>query len=108
MKKKQHKSSQPPASSLPTSAPRSLVPTSDAPLEAYTDYYAQVFESEWQDILKKEEAQKQAAASTLIKKPPPRKPKIHRDPFETPQAPEEKAATEMERWLKLFEKRLTD
>lgn len=108
LKKEKHKVIAPPPSSRKP-APRSLVPPKDAPLEAYADYYTQVFESEWQEILLKEEKQKQAsAASPSTKKRPPRKPKHRRDPFELPQTPEEKAATETERWLKIFEKRLTD
>ena len=94
----------------PAPKPRSLVPSKDAPLEAYAEYYAQVFESEWQGILKKEEKQAREADSTSnqTKKRPPRRPKQRRDPFETPQTPEEKSATEMERWLKIFEKHSTD
>jgi predicted RNA-binding protein with PIN domain len=88
----------------------SLVPPKDAPLGTYTDYYAQVFESEWQEILIKEEEKcKQASlAQFSTKKRPPRKPKKRKDPFEAPQTPEEKAATETERWLRIFEKRLTN
>lgn len=108
-KKEKHKIPAPlPPSRKP--APRSLVPPKDAPLEAYADYYAQVFESEWEEILVKEEdMQKQAPlAASSTKKRPPRRPKKRQDPFETPQTPEEKAATETERWLKIFEERLTD
>jgi predicted RNA-binding protein with PIN domain len=92
----------------PPPVSRSLVPTKDAPLEAYTDYYTQIFETEWQEILKKEEASQQESAALSAQKKAPRRPKKRRDPFETPQTPEEKSATEMERWLKLFEKRAKD
>lgn len=101
------KGKQKPATPVPPRPPpasRSLTPPKDAPLEAYTEYYSQLFESEWQEILKKEEARKQAPPASPQKRPP-RKPKPRNDPFATPQTPEEKAATEMERWLKLFEKR---
>jgi predicted RNA-binding protein with PIN domain len=108
LKRDKHKVIIPPPAS-PKSAPRSLVPPKDAPLEAYADYYAQMFESKWQEILIKEEEQKQApAASSSTKKRSPRKPKKPKDPFEAPQTPEERTATETERWLKIFEKRLTD
>lgn len=90
-------------------APRSLIPPKEASLEAYSDYYRQVFESEWQEILQKEELRKQASASSpSTQKRSSRKPKQRRDPFATPPTPEEKAATDMERWFKLFEKRLTE
>jgi uncharacterized protein len=105
LKKEKHKSAPPLSPSHPKPAPRSLIPPQDVPLEAYTDYYTQVFESEWQEILAKEERHKQACSSSPSPKRPPRKPKQRRDPFETPQTPEEKATTEMERWLKIFEKR---
>lgn len=109
IKQEKHKvATPPPASRKP--APRSLVPPKEAPLEAYTEYYAQIFESEWQEILvKEEETHKQASlAASSIKKHPPRRPKKRKDPFEVPQTPEERAATETERWLKIFEKRLKD
>lgn len=86
--------------------PPSLIPPKDAPLEAYTDYYQQAFESEYQEILKKEKAREEkSVASSPTQKRPPRRPKKQQDPFATPPSPEEKAATEMERWLKIFEKR---
>ncbi len=88
--------------------PRPLIPPKDAPLEAYSDYYMQAFESEWNEILKKEDLRKQASVSPSTQKRPPRKPKQRHDPFATPPTSEERSATEMERWLKLFEKRLED
>jgi predicted RNA-binding protein with PIN domain len=91
------------------STPRSLIPSKDAPLNAYEDYYAQVFESGWQEILvKEEEVRKQAlAASPPIKKRTPRKSK-RPDPFVPAQTAEEKADTETERWQKIFEHKLAD
>lgn len=76
LKKEKHKVVTPPSSS-PKRNSRSLVPPKDAPLEAYADYYAQMFEAEWQEILiKEEEERKQAPAlSSSTKKHPPRKPK---------------------------------
>jgi predicted RNA-binding protein with PIN domain len=103
LKKEKHKPA--PSPSHPKPTPRSLIPSQDAPLEAYIDYYAQVFESEWREILAKEEMDKQTCSSLPSPKRPPRRPKQRRDPFEMPQTPEEKATTEMERWLKIFEKR---
>lgn len=86
-------------------APRSRTPPKDAPLEAYADYYAQVFESQWQGILEEEKQQQNAPSP---QKRAPRRPRPPKDPFAEPQTPEERAATEMERWLKAFEKRLND
>jgi predicted RNA-binding protein with PIN domain len=108
-----HRPSPPGPRSFPhPSTPRSLIPPKDAPLEAYSDYYMQVFESEWKEILQKEELRKkQMTASSATQKRPPRKPKLRRDPLATPpttEATEEKAATEMERWLKIFERRSRD
>lgn len=95
--------------SRPKQTPRSLIPPKDAPLEAYDEYYAQMFESQWQEILiKEEEKRQQASELSLNKNRPPRKPKQRKDPFASPQTPEEKTATETERWLKIFEKRLID
>jgi predicted RNA-binding protein with PIN domain len=102
-------STPPPASPSMT---HSLIPTKNAPLEAYSDYYRQVFEAEWQDILKEEDKHKQTFYSPPSSPPkcPPRQPKPRRprDPFQSPQTAEEQANTEMERWLKTFEKRLSD
>jgi hypothetical protein len=109
-KLKQLKKSQQPLSppKPPPSPPRSLIPPPDAPLEAYADYYTQVFESKWREIQKKEQEKKASAAPTSSPKRPSRKPRRPRDPFQPPQPPEVQEATEMERWLKLFEKRLSD
>ncbi len=98
-----------PKSTLPPRPPlRPLIPAKDAPLEAYADYYTQVFESEWQEILKEEQTRQQDLAPATASKRPPRKPKQRRDPFQPTPTPEEQQATEMERWLKAFEKRLSD
>lgn len=94
-------------SSSKTPSSRSFIPSKDAPLEAYTDYYEQVFESEWKDILKKEESRKHSSFPASPQRTP-RKPKSPRDPFQPPPTPEEQTANEMERWLKAFEKRLSD
>ncbi len=83
----------------------SIIPSKDAPLEAYTDYYTHVFEAEWEELQQQENNQK---SSLSTGKRPPRKPRSIQDPFQTPSPPEPKAATEMDRWLKLFEKRLFD
>lgn len=104
------KSKQPPSPpKLPPPSPsRSLIPPPDAPLEAYADYYTQVFESEWQEIQKKEQEKKALATPASSSKRPPRKPRHPRDPFQPPLPPEVQEATEMERWLKVFENRLSE
>lgn len=99
-------SSPTPSSPLPPKTPsKSLVLPKDAPLEAYADYYQQIFESEWLDILKEEKEREATSNVSSPQKRPPRKPKKKQDPFAPHQTPEEKAATEMERWLKIFEQR---
>ena len=80
-----------------------LTPSKEAPLEAYTDYYAHAFEAEWEEMQQQEKNQKSPLSTG---KRLSRKPRRVQDPFQTPSPPEPKAATEMERWLKLFEKRL--
>lgn len=90
----------------PVSAPSSKIPSKDAPLEAYTDYYARIFEAEWQDITQQEQIRKQEAKLAQKHKPrTPRRPP--KDPFQKEDEPEAKTATQMERWLKAFEKRLS-
>lgn len=91
-----------PAPQAPQAKPKSSIPPKDAPLEAYQEYYARLFEAEWQEIQKKEQMAKESRTSS---KPPPRKPRKKKDPFQPPLSPEERQASEMERWLKLFEKR---
>lgn len=85
--------------------PKEIIPSKGAPLEAYADYYARLFEAEWQEIQKKEQLTKQAASAAVPLKRPPRKPRQKKDPFQQPASPEVQEATEMERWLKLFERR---
>lgn len=96
-------------SSLPSreSVKPSVIPPKRAPLEAYTEYYAQTFEAEWQEIVQQEQSRQQALPK-VIKKRPPRKPKRKVDPFQAASPGEPDAATEMERWLKVFERRLVD
>lgn len=95
----------PPSFQLPQKNTSPLALLKDAPIEDYTDYYAKIFESEWEAIQVQEEEKrkKELACSANSTKRPPRKPKKHHDPFEVPPSPEEKAATELERWLKIFE-----
>jgi predicted RNA-binding protein with PIN domain len=85
----------------------SLIPPKGAPLEAYTEYYARTFEAEWQEIVQQEQS-RQEALPKVVKKRPPRKPKRKGDPFQTTSPGEPEAATERERWLKVFERRLND
>jgi predicted RNA-binding protein with PIN domain len=94
----------------PISKHRPSIPSKDAPLEAYADYYAQIFESELKEMDKEQEISKQIPSPKISssRKRTPRKPKQHRDPFQPPPTVEENEATEMERWLKTFEKRLSD
>jgi uncharacterized protein len=82
----------------------------EPPLDAYVDDYAQIFESKWQDMLKEEEQKKQKSSSddSNRSRRAPRKPRHRRDPFEVPPSHEQQEGTEMERWLKAFEKRLLD
>ena len=113
LKKGEQPSFQPPAPALssPSSSPRSsLIPDKEAPLEAYADYYAQVFESEWDKMVKEEQMHQQETihdAESRLKRTS-RKPKRTKDPFQITEAPEVQEATEMERWQKLFEKRGSD
>lgn len=106
-KLKQSKKEKP---SLPKQAPpqkkKTLPPPSDAPIEAFADYYSQVFETKWDEIQKKEQLTKEASKPS--KKQPPRKPRQKKDRFQEPPTPEEREATEMERWFKIFEKRSKD
>lgn len=77
----------------------------DAPLEAYTEYYERVFESEWQEILAQDEIRRAESAKAATEgKPAPRKPRQKRDPFKAPPRVEPSSTNEMERWLKLFER----
>lgn len=100
------------AAAVPVIAPplrvpkTSSAPPADAPLEAYTEYYARLFEAEWEEILKKEQSKKEtkAAAAPPLKRPP-RKPRQKRDPFQPTRTPESQEPSEMERWLKLFEQK---
>ena len=90
-----------PAPQAPQAKPKSSIPPKDAPLEAYQEYYARLFEAEWQEIQKKEQTAQKPPPSL---KRPPRQPRQKKDPFQPPPTPEERQASEMERWLKLFEK----
>ena len=99
-----------PLSPEPQSVVSSSVPQKEAPLESLTDYYARIFETGWQEFLLKEEVkQKEAPVSQSTKKGKKRtsnhSKRSNSDPFELPQTPEEKGASEEERWLKIFEKK---
>lgn len=99
-----------PAFQFPTKQTSPLALLKDAPIEDYADYYAKIFESEWEAIqVQEEEQRKQELACTVnSQKHRPRRPKKNKDPFEVPMSQEEKAATETERWLKIFEHKLRD
>jgi uncharacterized protein len=85
---------------------RHLNPEKEDSLEAYTEYYSQIFESKWKEIEKEEQMQQKKTSpdSTSSRKKMKRIPRQRPDPFKTQETPEIQAATEMERWLKLFEK----
>lgn len=90
-------SSPPAKTALPLkSKPLSAIPSTNAPLEAYHDYYTQIFEAKWEEIQKQEQSTKKKQ-----KKPPRRSKRL------PPPPPEPSAETEMERWLKLFERNLS-
>lgn len=93
--------SQPPSLSP---VPQSKIPLKGAPLEAYKDHYERIFEAEWQEMVQQEQIRKQEAKAA--QKHVPRTPRRPKDPFQKEADPEEKAKTEMDRWLKAFEKRL--
>lgn len=84
---------------------KSLIPLADAPLEAYHDYYAQIFEKEWEAHLAREQEISKSSPPPEKKKCPPRRPKQKIDPFAEQFPPAERAASEMERWQKIFEHR---
>jgi predicted RNA-binding protein with PIN domain len=77
------------------------IPPENATVEACTDYYARIFEAEWQELVKEQQIRKEEAAQ---EKRPVRRPRQKKDPFQPPPAPEPDAASEMDRWLKLFQK----
>lgn len=84
---------------------KSLFPSADAPIEAYSDYYAQIFEKEWEALLAREQETSKSSCSSEKRKCAPRRPKQKIDPFAEQLPPAERAASEMERWEKIFEKR---
>ena len=81
-------------------------PSKDASPEYLSDYYLNVFESEWKEIVREEKVKQETLdVVDREKKKKVRTSKKKRDPFEEAPTKEEKAATEMERWQKIFEKR---
>ncbi|SPJ31565.1 NYN domain-containing protein [Candidatus Protochlamydia amoebophila] len=90
----------------PVTTPKTSIPSNpsnpkvDQKIEGSTDYYQQIFENEYQKLLKKEPA--------LDKKTPSksRKPKEKEDPFPKIPPLAIDAPTQMERWEKVFEARL--
>lgn len=86
-------------------APSEKTPPKSAPLESCEEFYLQAFESQWQEILKEEELHKKTPPPNAKIKKHPRSQKIKPDPFESEQEAEERQACEMDRWLKIFEKR---
>lgn len=109
IKKGKQKTISPPLPSQLNSS-SAFLPEKNASLEAYNDYYAQIFEAEWQDILKKNEEIRQKHLKPLSCNCPKQINKIkrHDNPSELSKTAEDKDTTEMERWLRIFEKRLMD
>jgi len=101
----EHPFAPPPAATIPKTSPH-LKDPKDSSAEAVVDYYQQVFDERWKEILKEEEERKRISAATDLerRKRAPRKPKSKKDPFKKMEKAEEKAETEMERWLKIFER----
>lgn len=91
-----------PRSTLPSQSTSSPLVKKNIPLEGSADYYAQIFESEWKKILEEEQAQKQEIPSRKISA------RKSRGIHPTPTLEEEDGTTDMERWLKIFEKKLSD
>lgn len=89
----------------PPTKEKSTIPPKEAPLEALEDYYTRLFEAKWQELQKMEQKTKDAKVSQTLSKRPPRKPRQKKDPFQASPTPESQEATEMERWLKIFQQR---
>jgi len=88
----------PPPSSLPIKKQsKPLLPQADSPLEAYSNYYLEVFEAEWQELVQQDILKRRPKAT------PGRRPKRVKPAFPELPTPEINASTEMERWLKTFE-----
>ena len=103
---KNEKELTPPRSPLPPPR-RSVIPNASTPAEECTDYYSQIFEAEWKKIEESEKQKKQENHElNRDNKPLPRNPKKRRNLFEPELTPEEKAESEMERWQKIFERKL--
>lgn len=83
-------------------------PEKNAPLDQLSDHYQQLFEAEYQEIQKKEAKEKELKAASQPMKRPPRQPRQKKDPFQEATTSEERQASELERWLKIFEDRLSD
>lgn len=107
-KLKQAKKEQAPSSpSSPSASPilvskatkKSITPSSTATLEEYIDYYEQVFESHFQELLTQEKMNKPSKQSVLASK----KTKKKKSLFPEELHPPVNAKTDMERWLKIFE-----
>lgn len=87
------------------SIPKAEPTDENAPLEELSDYYLKLFETEWEEIKQKEKKEKELKASLNTKRAP-RKPRQKKDPFQEPPSPEKRKASEMERWLQIFEDRI--
>ena len=83
-----------------------LVPLPDANLATYERYYQTVFESEWKNLLEEEQKRRIPPGENPMGRRPNTR---HRpDPFFSPPQPEAQGQTEMERWLKVFERHVSE
>jgi predicted RNA-binding protein with PIN domain len=83
------------------------IPDHNASLEKCEDYYTQIFTERWKKIAETESKQKTAKKKEQQQRqPPPRRPKRRKDPFAPAESQQPDEATQMERWLKIFEKRI--
>lgn len=85
----------------PPPPPPSPIPTTEASIEQCSSYYEQIFESRFQELLKKEKPQKSSHTTA-----PERTKKKKKDFY--PQQVEDRKGDDMARWLKAFEKRLEE
>lgn len=91
-------------SPLPKTSKRKI-PDHNVSLEQCEDYYAQIFTERWEKIAETESLQKKANNEEQ-RQPRPRRPKKRKDPFAPSESEQSDEATQMERWLKIFEKRM--
>lgn len=85
-----------------------IIPNQNTSLENCSNYYERIFEAEWQKILSSER-EEQKKRQVIHSKRSVRKPlRKLIDPFPPPALDEPQTATEMDRWLKIFENKIID